>query len=83
MNIFCHGLKIEFDVQGFQQLRRTVIAKGWATLFYDLRTRQLIVVEGDQTAGHSSFVRVGCYLLADLPSLSLQSIYDRLADVMV
>lgn len=78
-----HCLRIENDLEGYQRLRWAIKMWAWATLMYDTRTRRLLVLEGDQTVGPvGSLVRIGCYVSSDLPRLSVQSIYDQLADAL-
>lgn len=76
-----HCLRIENDLQGYQQLRWMVKMYGQATLMYNVTTRRLLALEGYQYGG-GSFVFLGDYTEADLPRFSLQLIYDRLAEAL-
>lgn len=77
-----HCLRIENDLEGYQQLRWMVKMRGLATLMYDVRTRRLLVLEGDQDASCGSIVRLFRCVPVDLSSLTLQTIYDQLAEVL-
>lgn len=81
MRLNRHCLRVENDLQGYQQLRWMVKMYGQVTLMYDVRSRRLLVLEGYQGAD-GSFVDLGAYTEADLPRLSLQLIYDRLAEAL-
>lgn len=76
-----HCLRIENDLQGYQQLRWMVKMYGQATLMYDVRTRRLLALEGYQYGG-GLFVFLGDYTAVDLPRLSVQLIYDQLAEAL-
>lgn len=69
-------------MQGYQQLRWMIKMFGHATLMYNVKTRRLLSLEGYQY-GDGLFVFLGDYTLSDLPHLTLQSIYDQLADALV
>lgn len=81
MRLNKHCLRIENDLQGYHQLRWMVKMYGQATLMYDVRTRRLLTLEGCQDGG-GSFIFLGDYASVDLPKVSVQLIYDRLAEAM-
>lgn len=81
MRLNRHCLRIENDLQGYQQLRFMIKMFGHVTLMYDVNTRRLRSFECYQYGG-GSFVFLGDYTSADLSTLTLQSIYDQLADAL-
>lgn len=81
MRLNKHSLRIENDLQGYQQLCWMIKLFGQATLMYNVQTRRLLSLENYQY-GAGSFVFLGDFSYPDLPFLSLQLIYDRLADAL-
>lgn len=81
MRLNKHCLRVENDLEGYRQLRWAVKMWDCATLMYDVRSRRLLVLEGCQDAD-GSFVKLGYYVSDDLPRLSVQMIYDQLAEVL-